>query len=350
MIGYFFNAQPTPDTVGHPSGYDRAYDAGDFNRYMGAFFTNGVFANENKDACKVTASGLRLTVAPGVAIVNGAQCVFETGDALALPGAGNYSVFCRWNNDADIRAFQLVAIAGGDFPPPVRAGDLYDLCLAHVTASPTGATVTDTRRDAALCGLTALRGNNLSAADVGAPEWLGQVDAGVFANPAYGRGYMGWVPGGTPGLPGGGGYQVMYTAGPGGGSQLLQGAGGAYLRRPAGGAWGPLERIYTDQYKPSVTGSFTGNDGSKSIELGFAPSAVLFWTVSGSMGGGSQYRDTDAAVNEVKLLLQGQGFTAIAYNGVGGAFYGSVTISGSCINANGCFCAANMSYNYIAFR
>jgi len=160
LKGFFFNAQPTTDVTNYPSGYDREYDADDFNRYMGLFFTNGIFVRDDLDACKVVASGLAFTVTPGVALVDGGQCHFEAGDGLTISqGAGMYSIMCRRNSAAGVRAFELVAVKGSEsFPPPVREGDLYDLCLAHVTATASISTVADTREDMDLCGFAALTG------------------------------------------------------------------------------------------------------------------------------------------------------------------------------------------------
>lgn len=160
MRGLFFNAQPTTDIMAHPSGFDREYDNDDFNRYMGVFFGNGIFVREDADACKVTASGLRLDVTPGIALLDGGQCHFEPGDGLTISqGDGLYSVMCRRNNAAAVRAFELVAIKGVEaYPAPVREGDIYDLCLAHVQVAGGVATVTDTREDGELCGFAALTG------------------------------------------------------------------------------------------------------------------------------------------------------------------------------------------------
>lgn len=158
MKGYFFNAQPTDDAIAHPSGWDREYDAADYNACMGAFYENGVFANRDPDACKVTASGLTLFITPGVALVTGGQCHFEPGDSVTLAnGDGKYSIMCRKNNTAEVRGFQLLALHHAtEFPAPVRAGDLYDLCLAHVTVTGGAVSILDTRSDAALCGFAAL--------------------------------------------------------------------------------------------------------------------------------------------------------------------------------------------------
>lgn len=161
MRGYFFNAQPTADTDKYPSGFDREYDANDFNRFMGVFFTNGIFIYGNADACKVTASKRKLTITPGIVLVDGGQCHFEEGDGLTLDGVGLFSVMCRRNNSGGVRGFELVAVKGESaYPAPVREGDLWDLCLAHVAVTEIGETVTvtvvDTREDSNLCGVVVL--------------------------------------------------------------------------------------------------------------------------------------------------------------------------------------------------
>lgn len=158
MKGYFFNAQPTDDIIAHPSGWDREYDALDYNTCTAIFYENGIFANRDPNACKVTASGLVLTVAPGVALINGGQCHFEAGDGVTLTdGDGKYSLMCRKNNAAEVRAFELIALHHvTEFPAPVRAGDIYDLCLSHVTVAGGTVSIVDTRANIALCGFAAL--------------------------------------------------------------------------------------------------------------------------------------------------------------------------------------------------
>lgn len=158
MKGFFFNAQPTDDIIAHPSGWDREYDALDYNTCTAIFYENGIFANRDPNACKVTANGLVLTVAPGVALINGGQCHFEEGDSVTLTnGDGKYSIMCRKNNAAEVRAFEFIALhLTTEFPAPVRAGDIYDLCFAHVTVAGGTVSITDTRSDVALCGFAAL--------------------------------------------------------------------------------------------------------------------------------------------------------------------------------------------------
>ena len=160
MKGYFFNAQATADTVTHPTGFDREYDALDYQSVMSVFYEDGVFVRRDPDACKVVATGMTLTITPGVAMAQGGQCHFEGGDGLTLTqGDGKYSVMCRRNNAPEVRAFELMALHGTDgFPAPVRQGDVYDLCLAHVTVSGESVSVEDTRADKALCGEAILTG------------------------------------------------------------------------------------------------------------------------------------------------------------------------------------------------
>ncbi|HWS43291.1 MAG TPA: hypothetical protein VN421_09440, partial [Pseudoflavonifractor sp.] len=171
MKGYFFNAQATTDIVVHPSGFDREYDADDFNRYMGLFFTSGVFVRDDPDACKVIATpGAKppadgISFRPGVVLVDGGQCHIESTDRVIVKpnplGTAFTSIMCRRNNASDVRGFELVAIgATDDYPFPVREGDIYDMCLAIMDVEPDGTIswVQDTRNDPDYCGYAALTG------------------------------------------------------------------------------------------------------------------------------------------------------------------------------------------------
>ncbi len=170
MKGYFFNAEPTSDIETYPSGYDREYDTVDYNLVMGTFFHNGVFANLNPDACKASSTGLTIHFTPGVVLINGGQGHLEPGDSVTLSqGDGKYSILCRKNDASQVRAFELVAPKDTDYPDPVREGDIYDLCLAHVLVSNGEATVTDTRGDKELCGFAAVAGQPPYQPSTGVP-------------------------------------------------------------------------------------------------------------------------------------------------------------------------------------
>ena len=173
MRGYFFNAEPTTDYEQHPTGYDRAYDALDYNLVMGTFFHNGIFGNINPDACKAVVDGLTVTFTPGVALINGGQAHFDQEDSVVLTeGDGYYSIMCRKNTASEVRAFELVALKGDDYPVPVREGDIYDLCLAHVLVSDGVAAVADTRGDPDICGFAAVAGQPPYQPSTGVPALL----------------------------------------------------------------------------------------------------------------------------------------------------------------------------------
>lgn len=166
MRGLFFNAQPTTDVTTHPSGFDREYDVDDFNHYMGLFFTNGVFVRDDPDACKVIKAGAIILFRPGIVLVDGSQCHIESTDRVIVKPISTTtttwtSIMCRRNNSADVRGFELIAVSAlDDYPAPVRDGDIYDMCLAHLDVEPDGAIswMEDIRNDSEVCGFAALTG------------------------------------------------------------------------------------------------------------------------------------------------------------------------------------------------
>ena len=130
--------------------YDRPVDADFFTRFFGAVQANGV------SGFGVSAgSGLSVSVAEGIGVINGRMGYDTVSTTLAL-GSGSsqrtYSICLRLSTSA--RTISLVAVNGS----PVRTDDTYDLCLAQVAVPAnasqiTAAMITDTRSDAALCGL-----------------------------------------------------------------------------------------------------------------------------------------------------------------------------------------------------
>lgn len=172
MRGLFFNAQPTTDITSHPSGFDREYDAEDFNSFMGIFFTDGVFVRADPDACKViVTTGAKppsngILFRPGVVFVDGGQCHIEGTDRVVVSPISTTittwtSIMCRRNNSADVRGFELLAVGAlDDYPAPIRDGDIYDMCLAHLDVEPDGmiSWVEDMRNDSDVCGFAALTG------------------------------------------------------------------------------------------------------------------------------------------------------------------------------------------------
>lgn len=140
--------------------YDRTVDAEFFTQFFGAVQSNGV------SGFGVTAgSGLTVTVASGKGVINGHFGYEESETTLSLSSGSSqriYSICLRLA--APERTISLVAV-NGDIS---RTEDIYDLCIAKVTipansSQITAAMISDTRTDAALCGM-------LTAANASTPH------------------------------------------------------------------------------------------------------------------------------------------------------------------------------------
>lgn len=153
MRSFFFNAEPTSDLSAHPTGYDREYDADDHAAFFAPFFSEaGVMAGAGSgaDACKVVVeSGNTLRVKAGCLYVRGRMCQFDGTETIQV--TENCRICARMNKAADVRGFQLVAVA-----QPVQSEDIYDLELAQVVITTVSggyaAQVTDTRTFLAFMG------------------------------------------------------------------------------------------------------------------------------------------------------------------------------------------------------
>lgn len=172
MKSYFFNAEPTTDLIHHPTGYDREYDADDQAAFWRPFFTGaGVFDGEGPEACRVVVeAGNTLRIQPGSAYVRGRTVIFDGTETITV--TENCRIVARMNKTADVRAFQLLAVA-----ELIQTEDVYDLELARVELVPiTGgfeAKVTDTRTFITLAGVELLRQFEAVTVNVEASGWTG---------------------------------------------------------------------------------------------------------------------------------------------------------------------------------
>lgn len=145
------------------------YDAEDAAAYFSTR-TSGVFSTE-EDFAVAPAEGTSVTVSGGRAWLHPSRwagfSVTARGDTtLALPQADSYlpridRIVLRYDATSRTTTLQVLQGAAGSSPtaPDIsRTEMVYDLCLAEV-ARPAGQTslttadITDTRADAALCGL-----------------------------------------------------------------------------------------------------------------------------------------------------------------------------------------------------
>lgn len=153
----FFNA------VYNDGVYDRTYNANDYCDNLAVVIGNGVLRSINDDL-KVTADGMKTTVAAGRAWINGHyyhnDAPFTFAAVTAPTGGKRYDrVFLRLNTDIAARKIELVYREGTAAntpvkPAPVREGDIYELALADIfiDTNATNVIVTDTRADTTLCG------------------------------------------------------------------------------------------------------------------------------------------------------------------------------------------------------
>lgn len=143
------------DAAGYPV-YDRAVDSRVLRATFAKFFTNGVFPSPGT-ALQIgkAATGLAVTVQPGICIINGAMGGVEGDDPITLTldtaaPQGNvcYAVMLRYDNTdsfADSRSILLNVVRGdaGESPtPPVpdtSTPEVRELRLGYVTV-PSGAT------------------------------------------------------------------------------------------------------------------------------------------------------------------------------------------------------------------
>ncbi|MCL2080228.1 MAG: hypothetical protein FWH17_10420, partial [Oscillospiraceae bacterium] len=155
MRGYFFDGCQIEDGK-----YDREYSASDHADYFKSIFTTGAFTKLDPRACEVTTDGSGLnryiSVAPGRVFISG-YCGITDGDDTwhtATLADGRYRVVIRLDLSDDVRAFSCELLHGTatEYPPIVRDGNIYDLCLAQIEIAEYAPTIQDTRLDPELCG------------------------------------------------------------------------------------------------------------------------------------------------------------------------------------------------------
>jgi len=168
--------------------YDRKYNANDYCDNLAVVIGNGVLRSENDDL-KVTASGMRATVAAGRAWINGHYFLNDSPHSFAavsapIGGARWDRIFLRLNKEVSARSVSLVYVQGTESntpvkPAPTRTDMIHDLVLAdiYVGTNATSVTVTDTRDDADLCGwVYSTSGDNsfFTSLDNSFAEWFAE--------------------------------------------------------------------------------------------------------------------------------------------------------------------------------
>ena len=152
-----FPFDSSPNLVTTEQGYrrgDRAVDAWTMQRTFAQFFSDGVFGTP-ADAFQIAkaASGLAVTIQPGMAVIQGAMGgIKESDGAMTLTldtaaAAGNvcYGIMLRYDNNSDVRSLGIRAVKGvaGSSPQPpapdTTSAGVKEIRLGYVTV-PNGAT------------------------------------------------------------------------------------------------------------------------------------------------------------------------------------------------------------------
>lgn len=137
----------------------------DFATFVRGILTNGI-TGDSEDVLMVTAAGgMKLSVAPGYAWINGHYGVCESVEGLTIGTAdGTYPRIDRVIVRLDMSATKVflavltgIAAASPIAPALTRDGTIHELCLAEVrvnagATSITSENITDTRADSELCG------------------------------------------------------------------------------------------------------------------------------------------------------------------------------------------------------
>ena len=137
----------------------------DFATFVRGILTNGV-TGDTEDVLKVTAAGgMKLSVAPGYAWINGHYGVCKSTEGLTVSTADGTNpridrVVVRLDMSAAKVSLAILtgtAAASPSAPALTRDGTIHELCLAEITVnagatSITAANIKDTRADSILCG------------------------------------------------------------------------------------------------------------------------------------------------------------------------------------------------------
>ncbi|MCL2696330.1 MAG: hypothetical protein FWE69_08400 [Clostridiales bacterium] len=148
------------------SGGDRVYNAVDFAAYFGRLVSNGIFYAAASNLQVNVSTGMGIVVQPGAAWIGGYSYENTAPLNMALATADGINpridrVVIRWS--AINRAINLAVLTGAAASTPVahtltRNNDIWELGIADIAVgkgvvSLTSGNITDTRMNAALCGL-----------------------------------------------------------------------------------------------------------------------------------------------------------------------------------------------------
>lgn len=168
MIGFPFDSYVSYDPQGNPI-YDRAVSSQPLKTLISKLFSTGVMPNpsDNLQVFEGT-SGMTVIVHPGFCVIEGGLKLEEENRTLEVQAADNNydridTVVMRWDNNDAERKCDLYIVQGTPATSPVRpelnrVGSVYEIGLADIfvakqTTSIPQYRITDTRMDAARCGI-----------------------------------------------------------------------------------------------------------------------------------------------------------------------------------------------------
>lgn len=148
---------------------DREYEASIFRNYFGKFLTTGVYFGKYNNygdySMKVvTDTGLNVKVTKGCGLIKGADYNLKNDTVLSINmpigSVRNDMIVVRLDDKLEERKTKLYVKEGTttDFATLERTTDVYEICLAKIVVGDrvlevTINDITDTRRDAELCGI-----------------------------------------------------------------------------------------------------------------------------------------------------------------------------------------------------
>lgn len=151
VYGGMFDSTEVTETVGGFPRGNKAVDAAFFAKMVACFYRDGIWG---EDSFRLSASGMTLTVAPGIGWIRGHMAWLKESASFLLAAGMTYTVLLRMDGAAG--AFSLIASEG--HLPGTDTEYTKDLVLGTVTvpanaSSISAAMIADSRLDSTKCGV-----------------------------------------------------------------------------------------------------------------------------------------------------------------------------------------------------
>ncbi len=151
VYGGMFDSTEVTETVGGFPRGNKAVDAAFFAKMVACFYRDGIWG---EDSFGLSASGMTLTVAPGIGWIRGHMAWQKEAASFTLAAGMTYTILLRLNGAAG--EFALMVVEG--VTDGADTEYLRDLVLGTVTipasaSAISAAMITDTRLDSAKCGV-----------------------------------------------------------------------------------------------------------------------------------------------------------------------------------------------------